>query len=102
MKEKRVKNRPRRLKVDRMKNEKDDKGLAGLLLKPYIVEILLILTNEGPKMVKEIVGKLQTDDKSVKQLLGEMRGFELIDHHGDLVYITSYGESIAGRDILKE
>lgn len=77
--------------------QEDDKGLAELILKPYIIEILLILTKEGPQTDKKIVEEFRvdkTEEIKIKHMLGEMRGFELIDHHESIVYITSYGETI--------
>lgn len=77
--------------------EEDNKGLAGLILKQHVIDILLMLKEEGPKTDKKIVDKFQVNESDrleLYHLLGEMRGFELIDHHYPVVFITSYGETI--------
>lgn len=70
------------------------KGLAELFIKePSSLEVLLMLSDEGPKTIKQISGDVIYDTK-ITGLLDKLRQSNVIDIKEDLVDITSYGKCI--------
>lgn len=79
-------------------------GLAELLIKdPSSLEVMLILTDEGPKTIEEISNEI-IYDTVVTDLLNKLKRVKVVGFINDLVYITSYGQYIVKklRDKTKE
>ena len=65
--------------------------LAGLFIKePSSLEVLLMLTDEGPKTIKD----MSEEDTKITDLLDKLRRINVIDIKDDLIYITSYGKCL--------
>lgn len=72
----------------------DTRGIAELFIKEQSsLEVILILTDEGPKSVKEISEEVIYDTK-ITDLLDKLIKFKVIDIKDDIVDITSYGKLI--------
>lgn len=67
-----------------------------ITLTPIMKEVLLLLQKEGPKKDLELFATIPNFSLDV---LGKLRQNEYIDHHFNLVYITSLGEKFLLTDI---
>lgn len=79
-------------------------GLAELLIKePSSLEVMFILTDEGPKTIDEISNEI-IYDTAVTDLLNKLKKVKVVGFINNLVYITSYGQYIVKklRDKTKE
>ncbi len=69
-------------------------GLSELLVKePSSLEVMLMLTDEGPMTIEEISNEIIYDIK-VTDLLNKLKRFKVVGFINNLVYVTSYGQSI--------
>ena len=69
-------------------------GLAELLIKePSSLEVMLMLTDEGPMTNEEISNEIVYDTK-ITDLLNKLKRFKIVGFINNLVYITSYGQYI--------
>lgn len=69
-------------------------GLAELLVKePSSLEVMLMLTDEGPKTIGEISNEI-IYDTTVTDLLNKLKRFKVVGFINNLIYITSYGQYI--------
>lgn len=72
------------------------KGLAELFIEePPSLEILLMLSGEGPKTVEQIFGDVVDDvihETKIRGLLDRLKKFYTIDIENNLVNITNYGQ----------
>lgn len=67
-------------------------GLAELLIKePSSLEVMLMLTDEGPMTIEEISNKIIYDTK-VTDLLNKLKIFKVVGFINNCVYVTSYGQ----------
>ena len=79
-------------------------GLAELLVKePSSLEVMLMLTDEGPKTIEEISNEI-IYDTTVTDLLNKLKRFKVVGFINNLIYITSYGQYIVKkmRNSVKE
>lgn len=80
-------------------NSKSIEGLSELFIKePFSLEVVLMITDEGPKTIKDISGIRNgydmTDMKDMKDILDKLRKFSMVDIKDDIVDITDYGKGI--------
>lgn len=69
-------------------------GLAELLIKePSSLEVMLLLTDKGPKTIEEISNEI-IYDTMVTDLLNKLKRVKVVGFINNLVYITSYGQYI--------
>ena len=69
-------------------------GLAELLIKePSSLEVMLMLTDEGPMTINEISNEIMYDT-TITDLLNKLKRFKVVGFINNLVYITSYGQCI--------
>ena len=80
--------------------------LAELFIKePSSLEFLLMLTDEGPKTIKQLSDEVI--DTKMTDLLNKLRQVNAIDIKDDIVDITSYGKCLVKKlrkykdDVLK-
>lgn len=67
-------------------------GLAELLVKePSSLEVMLMLTDEGPMTIDEISNEIMCNTK-ITDLLNKLKRFKVAGFINNLVYITSYGQ----------
>ena len=81
--------------------------IAELFIKePSSLELLLMLTDEGPKTIEQVSDEVIYNTK-ITDLLDKLRQVNAIDIKDDLVYITSYGKCLVKKlrkyknDVLK-
>lgn len=72
---------------------RDLRGLAELLIKEPYLEVLLMLTDEGPKTVEQISKEI-IYDANVTDLLDKLKEFDTIDIKDNLVNVTNYGQCL--------
>jgi predicted transcriptional regulator len=69
-------------------------GLSELLIKePSSLEVMLLLTDEGPKTIDEISNEI-IHGTIITDLLNKLKRFKVVGFINNLVYITSYGQYI--------
>lgn len=69
-------------------------GLAELIVKePSSLEVMLMLTDEGPMTIEEISNKIIYDTK-ITDLLNKLKRFKVVGFINNCVYITSYGQHL--------
>jgi predicted transcriptional regulator len=67
-------------------------GLAELLVKePSSLEVMLMLTDEGPMTIEEISNEI-IYETTISDLLNKLKRFKVVGFINNLVYITSYGQ----------
>lgn len=79
-------------------------GLAELVIKePSSLEVMLMLTDEGPMTIEEISNEI-IYDTIITDLLNKLKRFKVVGFINNLVYITSYGQYIVKkiRNSVKE
>lgn len=79
-------------------------GLAELLVKePSSLEVMLMLTDEGPMTIEDISNEIICDI-TISDLLNRLKIFKVVGFINNLVYITSRGQYIVKkmRDNVKE
>lgn len=77
-------------------------GLAELLIKePSSLEVMLMLTDEGPMTTEEISNEIIYDTK-ITDLLNKLKRFKIVGFINNIVYITSYGQYIVKKLRNKE
>jgi len=82
----------------------DDKlirGLAELFIKePSSLEILLMLSDEGPKTIEQISREIIYDTKTT-DLLDKLKQFQMVDIKNGLVDIIDHGRYLVANLIAK-
>ena len=69
-------------------------GLAELIVKePSSLEVMLMLTDEGPMTIDEISNEI-IYDTIMTDLLNKLKRFKVVGFINNLVYITSYGQCL--------
>lgn len=69
-------------------------GLAELMVKePSSLEVMIMLTDEGPMTIEEISNEIIYDTK-ITDLLNKLKRFKVVGFINSLVYITSYGQYV--------
>lgn len=79
-------------------------GLAELMVKKQSsLEIMLMLTDEGPMTIEEISNEI-IYDTAITDLLNNLKRFKVVGFINNLVYITSYGQYLVKkmRNSVKE
>ena len=82
--------------VDNMEeiDSKVIEGLAELIIKePSSLEVMLMLTDEGPMTIEEISSDIICDTV-ITDLLNKLKRFKVVGFINNLVYITSHGQYI--------
>ncbi len=69
-------------------------GLAELMVKePSSLEVMLMLTDEGPMTIEEISNEI-IHDTIIRDLLNKLKRFKVVGFINNLIYITSYGQCL--------